>query len=172
MEALLVIDIQKDLTENKKKRVWLPFPLENSDRLIIEINSLIEEFENNNKEILYIKHLYPNNFFTKLVLDSGLENTEGSNFDSRLRIVNNNIYAKKVANAFSNEVLYEALKTKKVEKVTLAGIDYSYCVYSTALGAKKLGFEVEVRLDASKSFNEKTIEKTTKKLIEKGIKIK
>ncbi len=63
------------------------------------------------------------------------------------------------------------LHEKEVKKVAICGLALDYCVYFTAMDAKKLDFEVEVLLKATRGvdFPEGNINKTMMEMEANGI---
>lgn len=135
--ALFVIDMQEDYVgeQRNKKR----FCYKNTKGLIQSINQEIEKNENEGTTIIYIKHIFPENFFfTKVMKLTNLE------FVKDLKILSKNIFIKSKASAFTNPDLYPFLKEQGVDRVLICGIDEGGCVSATAWEANKFGFKVEV----------------------------
>lgn len=148
MEALLVVDIQPETVKPRR-----------ADALMDYWNHVIESFEP--KYIAYIANLRPLARIPK-----------GCPFAEGLNVVSDNIFFKRVPNAFTNAALSDWLDQIGADSVKIIGIDGNWCIKATALGALKKGFRVNVLADAVSSKNERVFrEKTTPLLKEQGVEI-
>jgi hypothetical protein len=90
--ALLVIDIQKDMTEKNGKR---PLNLAQTDSMIPVVNSLIQNADKKDWLVIYITHEYVKNSPLRLVTqDFLLEGKPGAAMDPRLLVINQNQFVK------------------------------------------------------------------------------
>jgi nicotinamidase/pyrazinamidase len=144
-KALLVIDVQEDFTGLKGKQ---PVPYNGVEPQIAVINNLIDGAAKAGLKVVYIRHMYDDNFVTRLVLRRDIEGTPGTEMDARIKIVNRNDFTKKLSDAFSNPRLDEFMIINQVNEVYLVGLDAAYCVYNTARGALNRGYKVTVVKDA------------------------
>lgn len=148
MEALLVIDIQPETVRPRS-----------AESLINDWNAIIGTYNPN--VVAYVANLGP---FSKI--------PQGSPFAEGLNIVSENIFYKRMPDAFTNSALSAWLEEIGAKSVRLIGIDGNWCIKSTALGAVKHGFESHVVRNAVASRNEKVfMSKTIEKLRCRGIKI-
>lgn len=144
-KALLVIDVQEDFTGINSR---LGPQYRNAWAQISVINRLIERATETGMHVVYIRHIFHNNYFTRKFIGRALEGFPGAEADGRIRIINENDFIKKVPDAFSNPDLEEFLISNHVDEIYLAGLDAAYCVYYTALGALNRGYKVTVIEDA------------------------
>jgi nicotinamidase-related amidase len=145
-KALLVIDLQKDLTAKDGKAI---INLEQTDEVIRHVNTIIKYAKEHDLIVIYIRHeVQPNfiiNFITRGVLAEG---SVGSEIDSRVNVVNHNIFVKHIMDSFSNTEFEKFLCNKEVDHVILTGVDAQACVDRTLKGALNRGYKVTVIGDA------------------------
>jgi nicotinamidase-related amidase len=166
-KALLVIDAQEDFIgeqRNKKK-----FNYEDVDELINNINDKITTYEKNGQEVIYIANVLPNNFFYKKFFPYGIAGSKGAKFDKRIKIVSENYFEKHVGNAFENDNLVKFIKENGIEKVELAGVDGTLCVFKTAKGGRKIGLTVSILSDSVGTVNPEKFIKISAKLKTLGV---
>ncbi len=92
-------------------------------------------------------------------------------FDSRLVIVNDNIFEKTKGDAFSNDKLVEFFSLNDAKEVIIIGLLAEECLSSTAKGALKNGYDVYIIPEAIIGKSEKSKAKAINKLIKKGVEI-
>ncbi len=150
MKSLIIIDMQQSYFS----KGWY------DSTLISKINHRIDEVLATGWQVIYVKNLARHNgepYISDLV--------EG------LKIVSNNIFLKHAADAFTNPELDAFLKAHGVTSIEVVGIDGNVCVYKTALGAGKAGYEVRYNMDCIDTKGKEIKEKTLLGLHEAGIKI-
>ncbi|HZD60707.1 MAG TPA: isochorismatase family cysteine hydrolase [Anaerolineae bacterium] len=171
-KALLVIDIQEDYTGVTAKH---PFPYKDSEKLITTVNKVIEEASKRNFIIVYIKQEFDGLFgrmisgataicfsitnsqskdglFGRMISravvgGTAIKGNPGTEIDKRISIISNHCFSKSKGDAFSNPKLEACLIEYQVNELYLVGIDARFCVYSTAKGALKRGYNVNVITD-------------------------
>jgi nicotinamidase-related amidase len=142
-KALLVIDIQEDATGKTTNK-----PYKNSKELIDTVNSVINNSEKEGITVIYIKHQMNSNFLNKIIMGNRfIKGTPGSEIDSRIEIINNNIFSKDKGDALSNSKLDDFLKQNNINEIFIVGLDATACVYKTAIGAIKRGYKAVVLKD-------------------------
>lgn len=138
-EALIVIDIQNDITKNYKE-------------IIGNINAAIDWAVNNNIHIVYIKH---NN------LSAGTRtfkpNTRGAELVPDMKIASNNIFVKSKGNALTSEEFAAFVSENNIKEFYVAGADAVACVKSTCYNMTKNGYIVHVLSDCVTSYDKKKI---------------
>ena len=144
-KALLVIDVQEDYTGLKGKQ---PVPFPNAAATIGVINKLIDKASASGFQVVYIRHLFDNNFLTRTFVGRGIEGLPGTELDGRINVINRNEFTKKISDSFSNPQLEDFLIKNRVDELYLVGLDAAYCVHKTALGASNRGYKVTVVDDA------------------------
>ncbi|MBL4931718.1 isochorismatase family protein [Clostridium paridis] len=163
--ALLVIDIQEDATGTKSKS-----PYKDTNKLINDANLIINESNKKGIAIIYIKHYFKNNFFYRLInRNRFIKGTPGSEIDSRINIIGNNIFTKEKGDAFTNSDLNDFIMEKGIKELFIIGLDAANCVYKTSKGAKYRGYKVFVIVDAIVTSNMGNMPKILEKFKQGGI---
>ena len=161
-KALFVIDLQEDFIgeQRNKKR----FCYKNDKKLIESTNQEIEKNDKEGNSIIYIKQMYPMNFFfTKVMKLSNTDLVKG------LKIGSNHIFTKSKPSAFSNPDLVQFLQEQEVNTILITGIDEGGCVSATAWEANKLGFKVEVLVECVDTVFDRKVLRYRKKLKAAGV---
>jgi len=138
-EALVIIDIQNDITKNYKE-------------IIDSINKAIDWAVSNDRHVIYIKH--ENLSVGTRTLKP---NTYGSELASDLKIVSKNVFTKYKGNALSSEEFANFIKNKEICEFYIAGADAAVCVKSTCYNLRKANYEVTVLSDCITSWDKKKI---------------
>jgi nicotinamidase/pyrazinamidase len=144
-KALLVVDVQEDYTGLNGKQ---PPLFKDAEGQIATINRLIEHASESGITVAYIRQIFDNNAITRFLVGRTIEGLPGTELDSRIKIVNQNDFTKRISDAFSNPGLGEFLIRNQVDEIYLVGLDAAYCVYYTAMGARNRGYKVTVVGDA------------------------
>lgn len=152
-KALVVIDIQNDITKNYKE-------------IIDNINSAIDWAVNDDRHIIYIRHEN---------LSAGTRtfkpNTDGAELAPDLKIVSKNIFTKYKANALSSEEFANFIDNNKIGEFYITGADATVCVKSTCYNLLKAKYEVTVLTDCITSWDKKKIPEMIEYYEKKGSKI-
>ena len=143
-EALLVIDLQNDITLPDGK---IATNTVQSDEAIENINRIIST---RRAETVYILHEFKETnpiikFITKGALRHG---DDGSLMDKRIKVEGNNFFIKHISDSFSNKELNDFLVKNKINHLYIAGADAEYCVDKTIKGALNRKYKVSVIKDA------------------------
>ena len=159
--ALLVIDVQNDITSNTGR-------YGDTTEFVSKVNQAIAFAEESGMEILYIKNVYGNNPVISLLSGGKFkESTEGVELDGDLLVVNDNIFSKSIGDSFSSKELENYLISNSVDTLYLVGADASACVYSTARGGLNRSYSVNIIEDAVITINENVLNQMLM-LYEKG----
>lgn len=151
-KALLVIDLQKDLTDKAGKHV---INLEQTDQVIENVNRIIERFKNANFPIIYIKQIHETGPIINLFTNGALaENTEGAEIDSRVNIVGNNVLEKRIMDAFSNPKLDALLRKHQINQLYITGVAADQCVDRTSKAAMNRNYKLTIVSDAVGTFTD------------------
>lgn len=138
-KALIVIDIQNDITKNYKT-------------VIDNINTAITWANENNIHVVYIKHEN---------LSDGTRtfkhNTLGAELVPEMKIVSDNIFTKYKGNVLTSEKFVEFVEKNEINDFYIAGADAMACVKSSCYNICKAGFNVKVLSDCITSWNTKII---------------
>lgn len=138
-KALVVIDIQNDITKNYKE-------------IIGNINSAIDWAVDNNIHIVYIKH----NNLTPLTR-TFKPDTRGAELVSDMKIASENIFVKSKGNALTSEGFASFIEENEIKEFYIAGADAVACVKSTCYNMAKQGYIVHVLSDCITSYDKKKI---------------
>lgn len=138
-KALVVIDIQNDITKNYKE-------------IIDNINTAIMWAEKNELHIIYIKH---NN------ITSGTRtfkpNTKGAELVPELKVASDNIFTKTKSNALTSKKFAEFIEKNEITEFYIAGADATVCVKSTCYNMTKKGYAVHALIDCITSYDKKKL---------------
>ncbi|MDE5563318.1 MAG: cysteine hydrolase [Clostridiales bacterium] len=138
-KALVVIDIQNDITKNYKE-------------IIDNINAAVDWAVSNNIHIVYIKH---NN------LSAGTRtfkpDTRGAELVSDMKIASENIFVKSKGNALTSDAFAAFISENGIKEFYIAGADAVACVKSTCYNMAKSGYVVHVLSNCITSYDKKKI---------------
>ena len=152
-KALVIIDIQNDITKNYKD-------------VIGNINNAIDWAVNHNIHVIYIKHEN---------LSAGTRtlkpNTYGSELASDLKIASKNIFTKYKGNALSCEEFTDFISKNEICNFYIAGADAVACVKSTCYNLRKANYGVNVLSDCVTSYDKRKIKEMLSYYESKGSKI-
>ena len=138
-KALVIIDIQNDITKNYKD-------------IIDNINKSIDWAVSNDIHVVYIRHenLSPGTKTLK-------PNTIGSELATDLKIASKNVFTKYKSNALTSEEFTDYINKNEIGEFYLTGADATICVKSTCFNLRKAGYEVTVLSDCITSWDKKKI---------------
>lgn len=152
-KALIVIDVQRDITEKDGKAV---LNIEQTDKIIEAINRIINKSHKLKLIVIYIKNEFKQSIILDIVTKGALkEGTIGAEIDPRIKIINNNIYVKHIMDSFSNAKLDKFLIKNRVNHIYFTGLDAKYCVDKTVQAAFNRGYKISVIRDAIASSSDK-----------------
>lgn len=138
-KALVVIDLQNDITKNYKD-------------IIDNVNTAVDRAAENQIHIVYIKHHN---------LSAGTRtfkpNTRGAELVPDLKIASGNIFTKTKGNALTSEEFAAFVGERNIKEFYVAGADAVACVKSTCYNMAKNGYTVHVLSDCITSYDKKKI---------------
>ena len=138
-KALVIIDIQNDITKNYKD-------------IIGNINKAIDWAADNGIHIVYIKHN---------ALSDGARTfkpgTRGAELVSDLKIASENVFAKTKGNALTSEDFAGFIEKNDICGFYITGADATACVKSTCYNLRKAAYAVTVLSDCVTSWDKKKI---------------
>lgn len=153
-KALVIIDIQKDITKNYKE-------------IINNINKAIDWAVNNDIHVVYIRHEN---------LSAGTRtfkpNTEGAELTSDLNIVSENIFTKYKGNALTSKEFKDFIDDNEISDFYITGADAVACVKSTVYNLRKANYGVKVLSDCITSYDKRKIDEMIHYYESKGSTIK
>ncbi|MDR3310845.1 MAG: cysteine hydrolase [Oscillospiraceae bacterium] len=152
-KALVIIDIQNDITKNYKD-------------IIDNINNAVDWAVNHNIPVIYIRH--ENLSAGTRTLKPG---TFGAELASDLKIVSKNVFTKYKSNALSSEEFAAFIGANEICDFYIAGADAAVCVKSTCYNLLKANYNVTVLSDCITSWDKKNIPEMIQYYESKGSKI-
>ena len=149
-KALVVIDLQNDITKNYKE-------------IIETVNRAIDWAAANNMYVVYIQH---NNLSAGTrTFKSG---TRGAEFVPELKIVSDRIFTKTKSNALTSEEFAAFIRTHNITEFFIAGADATACIKSTCYNMAKAGYTVHVLSDCITSYDKKKLNEMFEYYASKG----
>ncbi len=149
-KALVIIDIQNDITKNYKD-------------VIGNINNAVDRAVSSRFHVIYIRHEN---------LSAGTRNfkpgTKGAELASDLRIASENIFTKNKGNALSSVEFTDFIGRKGIDDFFIAGADAALCVKSTCYNLRKAGYSVHVLSDCVTSYDKRKIDEMLRYYESKG----
>ena len=149
-KALVVIDLQNDITKNYKE-------------IIETTNQAIDWAAANNMDVVYIRH---NN------LSAGTRTfkpgTRGAELVPELKIVSDHIFTKTKSNALTSAEFAAFIQARSITEFFIAGADATACVKSTCYNMIKAGYAVHVLSDCITSYDKKKLHEMFKYYASKG----
>lgn len=148
--ALVVIDLQNDITKNYKE-------------IIDSVNAAINWADAQHITVVYIRH---NN------ITAGTRTfkpgTHGEELVPELNVVSENVFVKTKSNALTNPDFAAFLQTQGFNTIYLCGADATACVKSTAYNMAKNGYTVHVFSDCVTSYDKTKIDEMLRYYESKG----
>lgn len=152
-KALVIIDIQNDITKNYRE-------------IIGNINKAIEWAVNNSIHVVYIRHEN---------LSEGTRTfkpqTHGAELVPELKRVSNNIFTKYKANALSSKDFTDFIDKNEIVDFYITGADAVVCVKSTCYNLRKADYRVTVLSDCITSYDKRKLDEMLQYYESKGSKI-
>ena len=137
--ALVVIDLQNDITKNYRE-------------IVERVNCAIAWAVETEMYVVYIKH---NN------LSAGTRtfkpNTHGAELVPELDVVSDFIFVKSKSNALTSEDFLRFIEDHGITEFFLTGADATACVKSTCFNMTKSGYKVHVLSDCVTSYDKKKL---------------
>lgn len=137
--ALVVIDLQNDITKNYKE-------------IIEKVNSAIDLAVQKDLPVVYIQH---NN------LSDGTRTfkpgTRGAELVPELKVVSDYIFTKSKSNALTSEKFAAFILEHDISEFYIAGADAAACIKSTCFNMTKSGYTVHVLSDCITSYDKKKL---------------
>ena len=152
-KALVVIDIQNDITKNYKE-------------IIGRINQAIDWAAVAGIAVVYIKHHN---------LPAGTRtfkpDTQGAELVPEMKIVSENIFTKTKGNALTSEAFADFIHADELSEFYVAGADAIACVKSTCYNMAKAGYAVHVLSDCVTSYDKTKINEMLQYYQSKGCRV-
>ncbi len=152
--ALVVIDLQNDITKNYKE-------------IIGKVNESIDWAVKNGLYIVYIQH---NN------LSDGTRTfkpgTRGAEPVPEMKVVSDYIFTKSKSNALTSGEFAAFIKENGIDEFYIAGADAAACIKSTCFNMAKSGYTVHVLSDCITSYDKKKLPELLAYYKSKGCEVK
>jgi len=152
-KALMVIDLQNDITKNYKD-------------IIDNVNITIDWAVKNGIHVIYIRHEN---------LSAGTRTfkpgTKGADLVPDMKIVSDHLFTKSKGNALTSEELTAFINENEIYDFYLTGADAIACVKSTCYNMCKAGYSVQVLSDCITSYDKRKIDEMLSYYESKGSKI-
>lgn len=152
--ALVVIDIQNDITKNYKD-------------IIDGINAAVDWAVGRGMQIAYILH---NN------ITAGTRTfkpgSKGAELVPELKVVTDNIFVKTKANALTSDAFASWIESNGIDEFFITGADATACVKSTCFNMAKAGYTVHVISDCITSYDPKKLGDMLDYYSDKGCEVK
>lgn len=152
-KALVIIDIQNDITKNYKD-------------IIGNINEAVDWAVNHDIYVVYIRHENLSNGTRTFK-----PNTHGAELVSDMKIVSSNIFTKHKGNALTSEEFSDFISKNEIHDFYITGADAVACVKSTCYNLCKSNYSVSVLSDCITSYDKKKIDEMLHYYESKGCKI-
>ena len=151
--ALVIIDIQNDITKNYKE-------------IIDNINQAIDWAVDQKMHVVYIRHEN---------LSAGTRtfkpNTPGAELATDLKVVSENIFTKYKTNALTSEAFAAFVQQNGINDFYITGADAAVCVKSTCFNLRKANYNVKVLSDCITSYDKKKMDEMLEYYESKGCKL-
>ncbi|MDD2955716.1 MAG: cysteine hydrolase [Oscillospiraceae bacterium] len=152
-QALVVIDIQNDITKNYKD-------------VIGQINRAVQWAVGREIPVVYIRH---NN------LSAGTRTfkpgTRGEELAPDLVVASEHIFTKSKGNALTSEAFAEFIRSRGLDSFYVTGADATACVKSTCYNMRQMGYEVTVLSDCVTSYDKRKIDEMLRYYESKGCRV-
>ena len=149
-KALVVIDIQNDITKQYKK-------------IPSSINQAIDWAVEHEIHIVYVRHYN---------LSAGTRtfkpDTMGAELVPEMKIVSDNIFIKSKGNALTSEAFADFISRQDINDFIIAGADATACVKSTCFNMRKADYTVSVLSDCVTSYDKTKIDEMLQYYESKG----
>jgi len=152
-KALVIIDIQNDITKNYKD-------------IIDNINKAVDWAIDNDIHVVYIRHEFLSDTMKKFKHD-----TYGAELVSDLKVASENVFTKNKENSLSSEEFVNFISKNEICDFYLAGADAVACVKSTCYNLRKANYGVTVLSDCITSYDKRKIDEMLRYYESKGSKI-
>lgn len=149
-KALVVIDLQNDITKNYRE-------------IVGQVNRAVDWAIESGMEVVYIRH-YNMSAGTRTFK----EGTHGAEFVPELKVVSGNVFTKSKSNALTSEGFAAFIRERGIGEFYLAGADATACIKSTGFNMAKAGYGVHVLSDCITSYDKKKLPEMLEYYARKG----
>jgi len=167
ISALIVVDIQEVITGEYS---IFPALQENSERLICEINQVVDSFKIHNHPVIYVRSEIANPFIN-LINNTYAKGSNKVKYDNRLKVISNLEVVKTGEDSFRKTNLDDLLNQNKVNELYIVGLDAAGCVNTTVQAAQNRQYKVNIIKEAVISKSEIKMDSMMVKFGEMGVNI-
>ena len=137
--ALVVIDLQNDITKNYRE-------------IIETVNAAVDWAVRQELWVVYIQ-----NHNLSAGMRTFKPGTHGAELVPELKVVSDHIFTKSKSNALTSEAFAAFIQEHGITEFYLAGADAAACVKSTCFNMTKAGYTVHVLSDCITSYDKKKL---------------
>jgi len=137
--ALVVIDLQNDITKNYRE-------------IIEKVNEAIDRATAENMPVVYIR-----NHNLSAGTRTFRPGTHGAELVPELKVVSDHIFTKSKSNALTSGDFLAFIKENGIDEFYIAGADAAACIKSTCFNMRKSGYAVHVLSDCITSYDQKKL---------------
>ncbi len=152
-QALVIIDIQNDITKNYKE-------------IVGNINQAVAWAVRQGLPVVYIRHEN---------LSAGTRTfkpgTPGAELVAEMKIVSENVFTKHKENALTSEAFADFIHQNEITDFYIAGADAVACVKSTCYNLRKQNYSVTVLADCVTSYDKRKMDEMLRYYASKGCRI-
>ena len=152
-KALVVIDLQNDITKNYKK-------------IIGQVNISVDWAVEKGIHVIYIRHYNLSEKTRTFKPD-----TKGSELVPELKVVSENIFGKSKASALTSEEFAGFIEKNGIDEFYITGADATGCVKSTSYNLVKAGYKVHVISDCVTSYDLRKVDEMLTYYANKGCEV-
>ena len=152
-KALVIIDIQNDMTKNYKE-------------IIENINNSIDWAVKNDVHIIYIRH-----YNLSVGTRTFKPDTHGSELASDLNVMSNNVFTKSKGNVLTSEGFADFVNKNEVCEFYISGGDAVACIKSSTYNLAKANYKVNVLSNCITSYDKRKIDEMLQYYESKGCKL-
>ena len=152
-KALVVIDLQNDITKNYKK-------------ITGQVNAAIDWAVTSDMHVIYIRHYNLSEKTRTFKPD-----TKGSELVPELKVVSEKVFEKSKASALTSEAFTGFIEKNHIEEFFITGADATACVKSTSYNLVKADYKVHVISDCVTSYDLEKMDDMLKYYADKGCKV-
>ena len=152
-KALVVIDLQNDITKNYKK-------------IIGQVNISVDWAVEKDMHVIYIRHYNLSEKTRTFKPD-----TKGSELVPELKVVSENIFGKSKASALTSEEFAGFIEKNGIDEFYITGADATGCVKSTSYNLVKAGYKVHVISDCVTSYDLRKVDEMLTYYANKGCEV-
>jgi nicotinamidase-related amidase len=164
--VLLVLDMQEDFLGAKAR---MPIKEDQIPALTAVVNSLIDEFEKNGQEIIYIKSEFPKIALgNRIRHHAAIKGSPGTEIYNKIRISGTAIFSKKTPDAFSNQEFARYLEAHQVIRLVITGVFADQCVLSTTMSALDRNYQITFVRNGVGARSDKDVNKACEKVKKRG----